>query len=154
MYKQFGVVWSTACQFLCLLILGISRKSCCCSYHLLHRQSECSAIHLFFSSHSSFAELFAPCLHRGTSVDSHSISLCLPLILTLLWLSEINHPSGHLIHLCHNVYRKHTKDIMVLQIIPNKELKGRRACPVLSNVKPVNWGTNSIAMMLHFTPLP
>lgn len=36
----------------------------------------------------------------------------LPSILTLLPLSQKHQPWGHLIHFCHSVYTKHTKDFM------------------------------------------
>lgn len=54
-------------------------------------------------------------VHQGASMDALSMSLHLPLILTLLRLSQKDHPSGHLMHSCHSVYRKHTKDFTELQ---------------------------------------
>lgn len=55
--------------------------------------------------------------HQETPADSLHISLQLPLMRSLLLLyKQKDHPSGRLIHPRHNVYRKHTKDFITLQI--------------------------------------
>lgn len=109
---------------------------------------------LFHSSFSAASQKWLFKEHQGASADALPVSLHLPLILTLLRLSQKHHPSGHLIHFCHSVYRKHTKDFMEPRTNHREGKTERRACSSLASAQDVNWGENSFSMILHSSLLP
>ncbi len=146
LFKDFHV-WHWLCAHLLsyAIAAAFSLFSCGCTV------TPFAPIYLFLFSLLHFQKCLLT-VHKGASADALSISLHLPLILTLLRLyNRKTTPQGTLfIHA--TMFTEYTQRASwrFKSVIQKDRGQESLAC----SGRAVNWGTNSIAMTLHSSLLP